>query len=281
MREIHTDQITETVARLCQEANFYLPEDVLEALKAAHQVEESPVGKEVLSQILKNIEIAAREEMPICQDCGIVTAYLEIGQDVHIVGGDLQEAVNVGVSLGYQEGYLRKSIVGDPCFERRNTGDNTPVVIYTKLVAGARLRIEIVPKGAGAENMSVLKMLRLTDGVEGIKNLVLETVKRAGANACPPMIVGIGIGGGFDSVGLLAKEALLRPLGQKNLDEDFARLEEELLEEINRFGIGPAGLGGRVTALAVKIKTFPTHMACLPVAVDLSCFALRHSQAEI
>lgn len=281
MREIHTDQITEIVAELCQKANFYLPQDVLAALRVARETEESSVGKEVLEQILQNAEIAAREEMPICQDCGIVTAFLELGQEIQIVGGDLPEAVNVGVSLGYQAGYLRKSIVSDPCFRRRNTGDNTPAIIYPRIVSGDKLRIEIVPKGGGTENMSTLGMLSLVQGLEGVKKFILETVKKAGANPCPPLIVGVGVGGSFASVGLLSQQALLRPIAQKNLDEDFAELEDELLEGINRLGIGPAGLGGRVTALAVKIKAFPTHLACLPVAVNLSCHALRHAEAVI
>lgn len=247
----------------------------MESLQRAYRNEVSPIGKEILLQLIKNAQIAREEFMPICQDTGVAVVFVEMGQDVRIVGGWLEDAVNAGVRKGYQEGYLRKSIVGHPLY-RVNTGDNTPAVIHVRLVPGENLKITVAPKGGGSENMSAVKMLKPADGIAGVKEFVLETVSNAGPNPCPPLIVGVGIGGTLEKAAILAKEALLRPLGQPGLGEGVAELEEELLREINGLGIGPQGLGGRVTALAVHINTYPTHIASLPVAVNLNCHASRH-----
>ena len=274
-RTIHCEQIVAAVANLCQEANYYLGEDVKKALKEAETKEVSPTGRDVLKQILANAEIAAEEEVPMCQDTGVAVVFLELGQEASVVGGYLYDAVNEGVRKGYVEGYLRKSMVGHP-LERQNTGDNTPAIIHTKIVPGDKLKITVAPKGGGSENMSSLAMLTPAAGREGVKRFIVETVKRAGPNPCPPVVVGVGIGGNFEKAALLAKEALLRPLGQPNPWEDIAALEKEVLEEINGLGIGPQGFGGRVTALAVHIEIFPCHIASLPVAVNLNCHAARH-----
>ncbi|MBC7190227.1 fumarate hydratase [Candidatus Aerophobetes bacterium] len=281
MREIKASQIKETVKKLCMEANYYLPEDVIFALKKGYEKEESSAGKEIFNQLFENIEIAKREKIALCQDTGVAVFFIEVGQEVKISEGFLVDAVNEGVREGYTEGYLRKSMVSDPLFERKNTKDNTPAVIHTSIVPGDKIRIIFAPKGGGSENMSRLCMLKPADGVEGVKNFVIKTVKEAGANPCPPVVVGVGIGGDFEMVALLAKKALLRKIGEHNPDPRYARLEDELLSEINRLGIGPQGLGGRVTALSVNIEWFPCHIASLPVAVNLQCHAARHKEVEI
>lgn len=249
----------------------------MESFKKAYEEEISLTGKEILQQLIKNAEIAHEEKVPMCQDTGYAVIFMEVGQDVRIEGGDLYEAINEGVRKGYTEGYLRKSIVGHP-LERKNTGDNTPAVIHTKIVPGDNLRIIVAPKGGGSENMSAIKMLRPADGVEGVKKFVIDTVKAAGPNPCPPVVVGVGIGGTFEKAALLAKEALLRELGEKSKYPDIAKLEEELLKEINKLGIGPQGLGGRTTALAVHVEIYAAHIASLPVAVNLNCHAARHKE---
>ncbi len=281
MREIAADAVTETVARLCMEANYDLGEDVVRALEAALEREESEVGRGILRQILENAAIAREEKIPICQDCGLAIVFLELGQEVHIVGGDLYEAVNEGVRRGYREGYLRKSVVSEPFSARRNTGDNTPAIIHTRIVPGEHLRITVAPKGGGSENMSRLAMLTPAAGRQGIINFVLKTVDEAGANPCPPIIVGVGIGGSFERVAYLAKYALLRPLGTPNPDPELAELEQELLERVNRLGIGPQGFGGRMTALAVHVEAEPCHIASLPAAVNIQCHAARHKEAVV
>lgn len=281
MREVNVDLITQTIERLCIEANYYLPADVKRALEEAVSKEELPLGREILQDLIKNAEIACREDMPICQDTGLAVVFLELGQDVHLVGGDLTEAINEGVRRGYINGYLRKSSVDDPFLERKNTGDNTPAIVHTTIVPGDKIKIIVAPKGGGSENMSALAMLKPADGVEGIKRFVVETVEKAGPNPCPPIIVGVGIGGTIEKTTLLAKKALLRTIGEHNPNPEVARLEKELLEEINRLGIGPQGFGGRITALAVHIETFPAHIASMPVAVNIQCHAARHKEAII
>jgi fumarate hydratase subunit alpha len=281
MREINAQVITKAVRDLFMQANYVISCDVLDELKRALEAEESPVGKSILEQIIKNDEIAKKEEIAMCQDTGLAVVFIELGQNIRIIGGDLQEAVDRGVRLAYQEGYLRKSVVSDPLFERKNTGDNTPAVVYMDLVPGDCIKIIAAPKGAGSENMSAVKMLKPADGVEGVKKFVVDTVKKAGPNPCPPTIIGVGIGGTMERAALLSKKALLRPLDQQNSDERYAKLEKEILEEINKSGIGPGGLGGRITSLAVHIEHFPTHIACLPVAVNICCHACRHAEAVI
>lgn len=275
-RTIAYGEVVDAVAKICQEANFCLPEDVREALRRALAEEVSPPGQDVLRQLLENASIAAREEVPMCQDTGVAVVFLEVGQEVTVSGGFLYDAVQEGVRRGYTEGYLRKSMVGHPLV-RKNTGDNTPAVIHTTLVPGDRLRITVAPKGAGSENMSSLAMLTPAAGVAGVKKFVVETVRRAGPNPCPPVVVGVGLGGDFELCAILAKKALLRPLADTNPDPELDRLEKELLAEINCTGIGPQGLGGRITALAVKVEAYGCHIASLPVAVNLSCHALRHA----
>ncbi|MDN5294093.1 MAG: fumarate hydratase subunit alpha [Eubacteriales bacterium] len=278
MRKIGWEKIKETVKILCQQSNFCLRDDVLRALRAAQEKEISPAGREVLAQLVENAAVASEEKIPLCQDTGLVTVFIELGQDVCIEGGFLYDAVQEGVREGYLEGYLRKSVVADP-IRRTNTGDNTPAIIYTRLVPGDRLRITVMPKGGGSENMSALKMLKPADGLEGMISFVLETVEKAGPNPCPPIVVGVGVGGDFALAAHLAKKALLRPVGTKNPDPFWAGVEEDLLAKINSLGIGPAGFGGRITALAVHIETHPTHIACLPVAVNISCHATRSAEA--
>ena len=281
MREIEASYITQTVAELCQQANFELGEDVLSALKQARQTEESPLGKQVLSQLLENARIARKERVPLCQDCGTAVVFLEIGQETHITGGDLQAAVEAGVRRGYTQGYLRKSIVSQPFSARINTRDNTPPVIHTEIVPGNQLKITVMPKGGGAENMSRLAMLKPSDDREGVIDLVVRAVDEAGGNPCPPLIVGIGIGATADKATLLAKKALLRPLGKPNPDPEIAQFEKEVLSRINDLGIGPSGFGGRTTALAVHAEVTPTHLASLPVAVNLQCHSARHQEAVL
>ncbi|NLY90684.1 MAG: fumarate hydratase [Firmicutes bacterium] len=274
MRELNVAMVTEAVARLTVEACRYLGDDVRTLLEKAKAEEVSDFGCFILEQILKNLEVAAKEELPICQDTGMAVVFLEVGQDLHLTGGDLTAAVNEGVRRGYEEGYLRKSVLSP--LSRINTGDNTPAVIHTRIVPGDRLKITVAPKGAGSENMSRVRMLEPADGIAGIKRFVLETVKAAGGCACPPLIVGVGIGGTMEKAALLAKEALLRPAGEPNPETAVAALEKELLVLVNKTGLGPQGLGGKVTALAVHIETYPTHIAALPVAVNLQCHVARH-----
>ncbi len=281
MREINVDVITNVVEKLCIESNYYLPEDVKEALEDAVKKEESSLGKEILLDILNNQEIARRNNVPICQDTGLAVVFLELGQDVRLVGGDLNEAIDEGVRRGYKNGYLRKSSVDDPFMVRKNKGDNTPAIIHTTIVKGDKIKIILAPKGGGSENMSALAMLKPSDGVEGIKKFVLDTVDKAGSNPCPPIIVGIGIGGTIEKTTLIAKKALLRTIGEYNSNPVVANLEKELLEEINNLGIGPQGFGGRMTALAVNIETFPAHIASMPVAINIQCHAARHKEAII
>jgi len=279
MRVIKTDTIIEAVKRLCMEANYELGQDVLEAFDRGLASEESPTGRAILEELKENARIAREEKVPMCQDTGFAVCFVELGQDVHIEGGLLVEAINEGVRRGYQEGYLRKSIC-DP-FTRKNTGDNTPAVIHLELVAGDRLKIIVAPKGGGSENMSQVTMLKPADGVEGIKRFVLERARIAGPNPCPPIIVGVGIGGTLELAALLAKKALLRPLGTTNPDPELAAIEAELLEKINNTGIGPQGLGGRTFALGVHIIKHPCHIASLPLAVNINCHASRHKEVVL
>jgi fumarate hydratase subunit alpha len=281
MREIRAQEITDTVARLCIEANYHLGQDVIQALQEAYENEVSPVGQEVLSQLLENAQVAREERMPLCQDCGLTVIFLELGQDVHIVGGDLTEALNEGVRRGYEEGYLRRSVVDKPFSARINTRDNTPAVIHTEVVPGENLRITVVPKGGGSENMSRLKMLSPAAGRQGIVDFVVQMVDEAGANPCPPVIVGVGIGGTMEQATLLAKKSLLREVGQPHPDPEAADLEAEILERVNRLGIGPMGFGGQTTALAIHVETFPCHIASLPVAVNIQCHSARHKEAVL
>ena len=280
MRELTAEEISRQVAEMCKEANLYLGRDETGALRAALEIEESPPGKEVLEQLIENVRIAREEKIPLCQDTGFAVFFVDWGQEVHLAGGSLEEAINEGVRRGYREGYLRNSIVADP-LRRGNTGDNTPAVIYTNLVPGDRVRIRFTPKGGGSENMSALKMLTPADGVEGVIDFVVGQVKKAGPNPCPPIVVGVGIGGTFDKVAVLAKQALLRPLGRPNPDPFYAELEETLLKRVNDLGIGPQGFGGRVTALAVHIETFPSHIASLAAAVNINCHVARHQERII
>ncbi len=272
MREIQSERITEAVARMCIQANTRLPQDVKDAIAAARQAEDWPVAQDILDRIMENYSIGG--DTPICQDTGMACVFLEIGQDVHIEG-DLTAAVNEGVRRGYTEGYLRKSVVRDP-LDRVNTGDNTPAMLYTELVPGEQVKITVAPKGFGSENMSRIAMLKPSDGLEGVKRFILGSVEQAGPNPCPPIVVGVGIGGTFDKCALLAKKALLRDLEQSNPDPFYAQLERDLLADINALGIGPQGFGGRTTALAVHIETLPTHIAGLPCAVNINCHVARH-----
>ena len=281
MREINVETITKTVEELCIDANYNLPADVKKALEEAVEREESPLGREILQDILRNADIAKCDEVPICQDTGLAVVFLELGQGVKLVGGDLNEAINKGVRRGYVNGYLRKSSVDDPFLVRKNTNDNTPAIIHTTIVPGDKVKIIIAPKGGGSENMSALGMLKPSDGVKGIKRFVVETVEKAGSNPCPPVIVGVGIGGTIEKTTLIAKKALLRTVGEHNQNPEVAKLEKELLEEINKLGIGPQGFGGRTTALAVNIETFPAHIASMPVAINMQCHAARHKEAII
>ncbi|MEW6541322.1 MAG: fumarate hydratase [Bacillota bacterium] len=280
MRTLDCKTVVEVTSRLCREANCVLEPDVVAALEMARREEISPTGKDVLGQLLENAQIAVREEIPLCQDTGIAVVFVEVGQDVRLVDGSLEEAVVRGVREGYEQGYLRKSVVADP-LNRVNTGDNTPPVIHWRVVSGDRLKISVMPKGAGSENMSALKMLKPAEGLDGVKRFILETVSSAGPNPCPPLVVGVGLGGTLEKAALLAKEALLRPVGTKNPVAELAGLEESLRVLLNGLGIGPMGLGGRVTVLAVHILTYPTHIAMLPVAVNLNCHVVRHKTAVL
>ena len=277
MRIINIKEIIMTVKELSIEANYYLPDDIKEAIEKAEKNEKWPIANNILNKILENSQIASAEKMPICQDTGMACVFIDIGQDVHITGGSLEEAINEGVRQGYAEGFLRKSVVKDP-LHRVNTNDNTPALIYYNMVPGDKVKITVAPKGFGSENMSRIAMLKPSDGLEGVKNFVLETVRMAGPNPCPPIVIGIGIGGSFDKAAYLAKKALIRPVNENNTDEFCGNLEKELLEEVNKIGIGPQGFGGKTTALALNIETYPTHIAGLPVAVNINCHATRHKE---
>ena len=275
IRTIRVEEITKYIKEMCIEANHFLSPDMAEAMKCAEKNEEAPLGKQILEQLQENLKIAGEDMIPICQDTGMAVVFLEIGQDVHLEGGALEDAVNEGVRQGYVEGYLRKSVVGDPLI-RENTKDNTPAVLHTRIVDGDQVKIKVAPKGFGSENMSRVFMLKPAEGIEGVKDAVLTAVKDAGPNACPPMVVGVGIGGTFEKCALMAKEALTREVGSHSEIEYVKELEEELLTKINSLGIGPGGLGGTTTALAVNINTYPTHIAGLPVAVNICCHVNRH-----
>ena len=281
MREIKAKDVTKAVAQLCQRANFELGEDVLSALKKARQNEESPLGKDILTQLIENAQIAKEERLPLCQDCGTAIVFLEIGQNAHINGGDLYAAVAEGVRLGYTQGYLRKSIVRRPLSDRIDTGDNTPPVVHTEIVHGDKLKIMLMPKGGGAENMSILTMLKPGAGRQGIIERVVKAVDTAGGNSCPPLVIGLGIGGTAEKAMLEAKRALLRPVGSPNPDPEVARLEREVLAGVNALGIGPLGLGGTTTDLAVHAEVMPTHTASLPLAVNLQCHSVRHKEVVL
>jgi fumarate hydratase subunit alpha len=280
VREINVKDLTVNIKEMCIEANHYLSSDMDKALKDAVDFEESTLGKKILNQLLENLQIADQEMIPICQDTGMTVVFLEIGQDVHFVGGDLTEAVNEGVRSGYVDGYLRKSVVGDPLI-RENTKDNTPAILHTEIVPGDKVKITVAPKGFGSENMSRIFMLKPADGMEGVKNAILTAVKDAGPNACPPMVVGVGIGGTFEKCAILAKKALTRNVNEHSDIPYVRELEEEMLQKINCLGIGPGGLGGTTTALAVNINTYPTHIAGLPVAVNICCHVNRHKVREL
>jgi len=280
-RELDVREIAAAVKDMCVTANYDLPADVYEALKKARQTEESPVGVEVLGQLVENADIAARDRVPICQDTGFAVFFVELGQDVHLVGGDFEAAVNEGVRQGYGDGYLRKSVAEEPAHARRNTKDNTPAIIHTQVVPGDKVRITMMAKGGGAENMSSLNMLKPSQGWAGMSQAVVDTVSRAGSNPCPPVVIGVGIGGTIDMVTVLAKKALLREIGSVHPDPRVAAMEAELLERINALGIGPQGLGGRTTALAVFIEEMPCHIASMPMAVNVQCHAQRHRSVEL
>lgn len=280
MRNIHTQEITDNIKEMCIEANYYLSKDMDEAMKNAMGTEKSEIGKKILNQLQDNLKIADEEKIPICQDTGMAVIFMEIGQEVHFEGGNLEDAIQEGIRLGYKEGYLRKSVVKDPIF-RENTKDNTPGVIHYSIVPGDKVKITVAPKGFGSENMSHVFMLKPADGIEGVKNSILTAVKDAGPNACPPMVVGVGIGGTFEKCALLAKKALTRSVKERSDIPYVRELEEEMLAKINSLGIGPGGLGGTTTALAVNINTFPTHIAGLPVAVNICCHVNRHVVREL
>ena len=275
MRTIRTEEITENIKEMCMEVNIRLSEDVKSALLSAKEKEESAIGKQILGQLEENMEIAGQSKIPICQDTGMTVVFLKIGQEVHIEGGFIEDAVNEGIRQGYREGYLRKSVVGDPIL-RENTRDNTPGVIHYEIIPGDTLEITVAPKGFGSENMSRVFMLKPADGIEGVKQAILETVEAAGPNACPPMVIGVGIGGTFEKCALMAKKALTRELNQYSPIPYVRELEKEMLEKINNLGIGPGGLGGRVTAIGLNIETYPTHIAGLPVAINICCHVNRH-----
>lgn len=281
IREIDVASIRDAVARLLVEANYVIPPDILDALKAAVESEPSPLGRQTLEQLVRNYEVAAVERVPVCQDSGVAVVMLDIGQDVHFVGGSLTEAVHAGVREGTRTGYLRSSVTGDPARRLKMAGDAAPAAIHIELVPGDRLRLRVASKGFGAENMSALRMLVPADGVQGISDFVVETVDRAGANACPPVIVGVGIGGTFEGSALLAKRAVLRPIDRRHARPDLVELERDLLQRVNGLGIGPQGFGGRTTALAVNIEVQPTHIAGLPVAVNLGCHSTRRAEIEL
>jgi len=278
MREVKSNQIKDKIKGLFLKANFYINPDLMQRLEKALKEESSAIGKYVLQMIIENNKIASREEVPICQDTGLAVVFIELGQEVHLVGGDFAEAINQGVEEAYKEGYFRKSTVDDPVFERKNTKTNTPVIIYTDIVPGDKIKLLVMPKGFGSENMSTIAMLKPADGAEGIINFVVETVKKAGPNPCPPTIIGVGIGGTIEKAMVIAKKAIVRKINQPNKNPRYAALEKEILTKINNLGIGPAGLGGNITSLAVHIDYLPTHMAGLPVAVNVCCHVARHAK---
>ena len=280
MRSIHVDEISRNIKEMCIEANYYLSDDMKNALYKAADQEENPLGCQILNQLKENLAIAGEEQIPICQDTGMAVVFAEVGQDVHIEGGSLADAINKGVHDGYVEGYLRKSVVNDP-FIRENTKDNTPAVIHYSIVPGENIKLTVAPKGFGSENMSRVFMLKPADGIEGVKNAILTAVKDAGPNACPPMVVGVGVGGTFEKCALMAKKALLRTTGEHSEIEWVSNLEKEVLQELNQTGIGPGGLGGTTTVLAVHVNTYPTHIAGLPVAVNICCHVNRHAKREL
>lgn len=280
MRNLHTDEIISNIKEMCIEANYKLSSDVEERVRSAHSKETSVIGKQIMNQLSENLDIAASDMIPICQDTGMAVIFIKLGQDVHIEGMNLEDAINEGIRQGYEQGYLRKSVVSDP-FIRNNTKDNTPGIIHYQIVPGDKVEITVAPKGFGSENMSRIYMLKPSDGIEGAKQAVLETVRLAGPNACPPIIVGVGIGGSFEMCAILAKKAITRDLNQRSPHEHIKKLEEDLLEEINGLGIGPGGLGGRMTALGVNIETYPTHIAGLPLAVNICCHVNRHVRRVI
>lgn len=280
MREINAAVITDVIQRLCIEANQVLPEDVKQAIGQCRACEDGEIACKILDDIIENYKIAENEQVPICQDTGMACVFLEIGQDVHITGGDLTEAVNEGVRRGYEKGYLRKSVVKDPV-RRGNTGDNTPAMLYTEIVPGEQIKVTVGPKGFGSENMSAIRMFKPSAGLQGIKDFILETVEAAGPNPCPPMVVGVGIGGTFDKAALLAKKALMRSVDSENSDPFYADLEKEMLEKINELGIGPQGFGGKTTAIGLNIETMPTHIAGMPCAINISCHVTRHKTEVI
>ena len=281
MREINVNDLIPIVKKLCIEANYYLGEDVISKIKDFANKEESPTAKEVLTILLQNYDLAAEKKMPICQDTGIAVMFIELGQEVHLVGGDFITALNEGVRQGYKDGYLRKSMVYDPIIDRINTKDNTPAIIYTEIVPGDKISITIAPKGGGSENMSEVKMMKAADGIEGVIDFVVDRISRSGGNPCPPIVVGVGLGGNFEQSALLAKKSLLRSLTEKNPDPKWAKVEDEILEKVNNLGIGPQGLGGRTTTLGVCILSKPCHIASMPVAVNVQCHAARHKSAVI
>ena len=280
MRVINVEEISKNIKEMCIEANYYLSDDMKNALYKAAEQEENPLGCQILNQLKENLDIAGAEQIPICQDTGMAVVFAEIGQDVHIEGGSLTDAINKGVHDGYVEGYLRKSVVNDP-FIRENTKDNTPAVIHTRIVEGDRVKITVAPKGFGSENMSQIRMFKPSAGLQGIKDFILEVVETAGPNPCPPMVVGVGIGGTFDKCALLAKKALMRPLDSQNPDPFYADLEKEMLEKVNKLGIGPQGFGGKTTAIGLNIETMPTHIAGMPCAVNINCHVTRHKTEVI
>ena len=281
IRTVNTEDIVKNIKEMCIEANHYLSKDMDKALKDATASEKSELGKKILNQLQENLKIADEEMIPICQDTGMAVIFLEVGQDVHFEGMAIEDAVNEGVRQGYTEGYLRKSVVKDPLFERTNTKDNTPAIIYYDIVEGDTFHITLAPKGFGSENMSQIKMLKPSDGLQGIKDFVMKVVNDAGPNACPPMVIGVGIGGSFDKVTMLAKKAMIREIGSHHSDQRYASLEDELLQMINETGIGPAGYGGKTTALSLNIETFPTHIAGMPVAVSICCHVSRHKEVSL
>jgi len=281
VKVIDVASVIPVVKKLCIDANYYVAAEVLAKAQTSLASEESSIGREILQIMLKNYELAAQLQMPLCQDTGVVVVFVELGQDVHLTGGDFNQAIDEGVRQGYSEGYLRKAIVTDPVIQRKNTGDNTPAIIYTEIVPGDALKITLVPKGGGSENMSEVRMMNISVGLEGVKDYIVDCVRRAGGRPCPPVIVGVGLGGNLEQAALLAKKALLRPLEAKNFDPFWAEIERELLERINRLGIGPQGLGGSTTAWAVSILHRPCHIASMPVAVNLDCHCHRHETAII
>ena len=281
MREIQYQDIVEAVAKLAIEACCVQTNDIKEAFAKAQNTEQSPLGKNIINTLIENGKIAQTNMMPICQDTGMLVVFVNVGQDAHIVGGYIEDAINEGVKKGYTEGYLRKSVVAEPLFERKNTINNAPAVIHTRIVPGDKVHIQVAPKGFGSENKSILKMLVPADGIQGVKNVFLEAVKLAGPNACPPMVIGVGIGGTMEKAALLAKKAAVREVDSKNPDERYAKLEEELLEMANATGVGPQGLGGTTTAFKVNVEWYPTHIAGLPVAININCHAARHADIEL